>query len=836
MKTTKRLLALFVCITVLCTMCTAFPVYAQTETVELLLNGGFEQADEYGFPLYWDSEGKNLIPKGDFEGNNLSAGYALDGKTAVNYNTAGGGESAVSVVSNGADAPETVGNYSLKIQWKTAKWGGSQVRNDTYGLVPVALGSEYTARAMVKAGDNTHFPAAENKFQFCFMGNYKNTSTGKSDFFVDDNSWIPTTTWQEFSKNFTFWTKDEVTAKSTMANGAFLERYQVRSRTAAVADAVLFVDNFRMEKISRTSTASVASGEKSLMIKGYADGQTEEWTSDYAAAYSGQPVAISAKVNVESIASYTYGSKTVNPEVAVIAEFDNGTSVKLASYASATDGFVSVNQNVTVPGDAAYVRLKLTVDGDGVAYFDDASICAEAEAPSVDVTAYVNKIANNGFETTDSYAFPVNWDSDGKNLIPNGDFENNSLSAGYARDGKTAVKYGAAGGGESAVSVVSNGADAPEAVGDYSLKIEWDEVKWGGSQVRNDNYGLVPVEYGAEYVARAMVKAGDNTHFTSAANRFQFGFIGNYVNNSTKKNEFLVDDNSWIPTTTWQEFSKTFSIWNEEDVTPKDTVVNGVFLERYQVRSRTAAVADAVLYVDNFSMEKVSRSDTTEKNTGDKSLKIVAYDDGIDEVWTSDKVSVQEGSEIAVGAAYKALNSDTGLTVKVIYFNGSNKVREYVVAKDANSDSWENIAKLTTVPAGADSAQIELTVPGNVGTVWVDDVLLGVLPSDMYVEGVRYSHPDVYGNNGETITVSVDITNPKEQTTLFVASVLYDGSDNMIVIDAKTETIPAETEGYTVTRKVLLPETGDLSNYHITTMVWESTSSLKPLCESFFFP
>lgn len=156
----KKCLSLLLCFALVLSMLTANIITVsanETQTVHLLENGGFEQADEYGFPLNWDSDGKNLIPKGDFESGDLSAGYAMDGTTRVNYTNGSSNGEEVSVEPNGTNEPEGIGKYSLKIQWTQAnKWGAAQVKNDN-GLLPFAYGSEYVARATVKAGDNSHF-------------------------------------------------------------------------------------------------------------------------------------------------------------------------------------------------------------------------------------------------------------------------------------------------------------------------------------------------------------------------------------------------------------------------------------------------------------------------------------------------------------------------------------------------------------------------------------------------------------------------------------------------------------------------------------------------------
>ena len=839
----KKCLSLLLCFALVLSMLTANIITVsanETQTVHLLENGGFEQADEYGFPLNWDSDGKNLIPKGDFESGDLSAGYAMNGTTRVNYTNGSNYGEVVSVEPNGTNKPDGIGNYSLKIQWTQAdKWGAAQVRND-YGLLPFAYGSEYVARATVKAGDNTHFPAAANRFQFCFNENVTNNTTNKQDFYVEDNSWIPTTTWQEFSKTFTTWNKSDVKEDQTpdaATSGTVHRRYQLRARTSATADAVMYVDKFSIEKISRTSNASAASGTKSLMVKGYADGLQEKWTSDYADVNVGETIGVGAKVNVSSIASYTFGSNAINPKVSVIAEFDNGATEEIASYTSATDGYVQEKKNVTVPQGATSVRLVFKVDGEGLVYFDDAEISIEKEIQEeiVDVSRYLNKIKNNGFETTDRYDFPTNWDSNGKNLLTNADFEKNSLAAGFALDGTTALTY-ARDGGVSAVSVVANDSSAPVELGKYALKLQWNQVKWGCAYIRNDTSGVMPVAFSSDYILRAYVKSDSNTHFPAAENKYQFYFIANYKNNSTGKYEFGVDSNSWIITDQWQEFSKTYTTAAKDEVTMDYPSAAYPFFKRFQIRSRTSGVANAVMYADNVRVEKVSRSDSTEKNTGNKSLKIVAYDDGVDEVWTSEKVSVKPGAQIAVGAAYKTLGSDSGAEISVNYYSGSTLVGKYTLTKSAKSDNWTSDVAIATVPSGADKAELEIKVAGKTGTVWIDDVLIGEKASDPYIEDVSYSLFDLYDNGGETLTVSVGVTNPNIATNVFVATALYNEGGSMVAIDAYSEPVAQNANNYVITRNIILPENVDLAGYYVKTFMWESLATLKPYGECYVFP
>ena len=335
--------------------------------------------------------------------------------------------------------------------------------------------------------------------------------------------------------------------------------------------------------------------------------------------------------------------------------------------------------------------------------------------------SFDNILTNGGFETADGYGFPEGWMSDGQNLIPNGDFEGNTLSSGYNLANNKAMQYKVAG-GATKVEVCEN-QNAPTILGKYALRATWENaetLKWGGAHVQDDTYGVIPISYGSSYIMRAFAKSGDSSHFTDSKDRFQFNLVSSYKNNASGSYDNKVYDNVWIPTTEWKEFSKTFTVPQKGDVTDVD---GGPYVKRYQVITANAKVLGAELYVDNFSMEKISRCDEEECASGSKSLKIVAYDDGLDEVWTSNTVSgIRQGSDLVFGASFKGT---ANAAIRLVYFDMYGEIVSVEEkAIDAASD-WEDYVYSSIVPDGATEVALELSTADKSGTVWFDDCFIG---------------------------------------------------------------------------------------------------------------
>ena len=836
MKKIRKLISAILSLAVASSLIT-LPAKAATEKVELLQNGGFETADSYGFPANWDSEGKNLFLNGDFE--NREYWNYTNGYLSYEYDE---------------ELKSTVG----KLEWNALnKWNAITSRIDRYGFY-----WDYEKNKQIKDADQTLFPgipvawgeAYIPRMKMKYAGNLSlnhplemevtvGTATSSSingkafDVINVKSGTLEAEKWHELGGEgytYTIPAPQTVNAAFTDTMPAEIQLVNVgRCTTPATGDyttAATWTDDAVFEKLSRTSNAEALSGSNSLMIKGYADGISEKWVSDYVDVTEGETIEASTGVKAVEIADYVRDDVTYSKKLAVSVEFDDGTVTLVGSLDDTTDAFVELKKNITVPEGAKTARLVYTFDGKGVAYFDNAGIKAEREVADIDLGAYSNKLLNSGFEAVDKYDFPTDWESDGKNLVVNGDFETGNLSAGKNLSGTKAVSYKATG-NTSGVEIAEN-ENAPAELGKYSIKINWKDKKWGGAVVQDDNDGVMPIAYNSEYIARADVKAGKNTDFPAPTEKFQFAFVTNYQKTGMNNKDFIVDDNSWVPTTEWQNFTKKFTtIKAEEAIDPIAPRIN-----RYLVRTRQAAVADAVLYVDNYRVEKMSRSDASEKNSGNKSLKIVAYDDGVDEVWTSKRVAVRENTDIAIGAAYKTASLSGGVNIAVNFYSGDKKIGKAALCEGAESSAWKNTAKLVAVPAGADGAELEITVAGGSGTAWIDDVFLGEEVSDPYINSVEYSVNDLYGHDGETVNVSINVANYNEKSSVFAASALFDGKDNLIYVAAENSEIPANQTAYPVVRKVKLPEDTDLTNYRIETMLWRSADSLVPLCEVIVFP
>lgn len=332
--------------------------------------------------------------------------------------------------------------------------------------------------------------------------------------------------------------------------------------------------------------------------------------------------------------------------------------------------------------------------------------------------SFDNILINPGFETADDYGFPEGWKSDGQNLIPNGDFENQSISAGLNLENK-AVRYTIAGGAKK-VEVDLNTNDAPAALGGYCLKATWgDELKWGGAHVQDDTHGLIPLSYDSSYILRSYAKAGHSSYFTQAKDRFQFNIVTSYIN-ANGKGDNVMDNSAWIPTTEWQEFSTTFTVPPVEEVTD---VEGGPFVKRYQVRAGNIRVKEGTLYFDNIRMEKLSRCDAGESKSGSKSLKIVAYDDGMDEVWTSDATAdIIQGRDLVFGASLKGT---ADAQIRLVYYDANGAKVAADEKEIIKSENWQDYLFSSTVPDEAKTAALEIVNSGESGTVWVDDCFIG---------------------------------------------------------------------------------------------------------------
>ena len=348
-------------------------------------------------------------------------------------------------------------------------------------------------------------------------------------------------------------------------------------------------------------------------------------------------------------------------------------------------------------------------------------------------------IVNGSFEEVGKYDFPIGWESAGENLVVNGDFETGNLSAGkdltgtknlsYTKDGKT-----------SGIEVVKN-TNAPEEFGEYALKIKWNEKNWGAAAVKDDTNGVMPIAYNSEYIARVDAKAGKDADFPTETERFQFHFIPNYIAKATNKKDFTVDDKSWILTTEWQNFTKKFTTIKAEEaveaIAPR--------MNRYLIRTRTSATSDAVLYVDNYRIEKLGRATKDKVYRGSRSLKYVGYDDNADEDWRSEIIELTSGSE------YELTYYSHGDGAYAYIEDASGKKIGFTEENSESEDEW-----VKTTARFIANGDAKVCLSGGLNTVYFDDVSLKeiIKPASVKLEA---ENSQTYVKKGNTLRLTASV-------------------------------------------------------------------------------
>ncbi len=714
----SKILCLSLCASMVCPYMTAS---AQTQygTVELINNGGFEAADAEDFPAGWSSNGKNLLLGGDFETGDAaltSVGTAATGET-LRWASPTTGTNDISIVRASEEEKSEHGDYYARMRFTAQNWGGLGYPNlsKTSNLLNVAYGGEYLFKADYKVSSTDAFNAATMSAYYMVttaQSAEKNTTMFEPVF--PNKSSMPSTQWQEFSTSFTVIDRPE--GENLQYDPPCVSRFQFRYGGKPVIgageSADLFADNIRLEKLGRTSSEYSASGSRSLKIVGYADTEDEIWESGQAEVEPGEEIDVSAKVLSETVAKYTANGVEYEGKIKISAVFDDGSEAEIGSITQSGNDYVTVSDAVTVPQYASRMNIRITFTGEGIAYIDDVSATAQREIADIAVPEdYKNIIANGGFENYDSHDFPVGFSSAGKNLIANGDFETNSLECGKDLSGTRTLTWAKAG-YVSAVTLEQNCQSDLAAYGNYAMKMQWGDTKWGGAVLQHDANGIFRLSYGNSYILRASIKSATENDFISNAQRFQFN-----VNVGGTDN--IVDESTWVPSTQWQEYSAVFSA-------PQ----NAGFAGRLQLRGRTANTAGSVLYADNISVEKTSRTDSAEKNTGDRSLRIDGYadSDGADEVWTSETVGINGGEDVYFGLSYKKDSITAGAGARLVFVGASERIlgTETVDLGTGSKSIWQQRIVKAIAPEDAECVYVEIYLKEGSGTLWTDDVFVSV--------------------------------------------------------------------------------------------------------------
>ena len=742
----NRLFVLVLC--VLLTLPTGADVLAETKfkTVDLMRNGGFEIADAYDMPDGWNYNGENLLIGGDFESGKAEVGTSLGG-ALLKWGSPSTNVSTMELVGTTAADGGARGNYIARSTWKQGNWSGVGYNNQPKGdqIFRTAYGEQYRLLADVRTDYPEKFnsPLMRGYYMAYISGDTVATEKNVIQFenYGTNEAFFLSAQWQEFTATMTMVDKpldgSEITYYNAPRVNRFQVRYQGNSTSPALTEnetATLDMDNIRLQKLNGASSLSKNTGEKSLRIKGYADGLDEVWTSDDMAVVPGEEISIASKISVASIASFTEDDATVHEgAVTITAKFDNGYSEKIGSLTAVTNGFVPLEKAIATPEGASSVAIELCFAGQGLAYADDIAVTVRREDTGVDIPSeYVNVVANGGFEQYDSYGFPTGWESDGKNILIDGDFESGNVTVGTTPSGQT-LKWSAPNTNANTMAIVQATGSDTAASGRYYVKNSWTAPQWGGMGYGNMNSAdssqyLLNVAYDSSYIMRADVRTNNAAVFNNA---YLKGYYLAYIaDNTSAKWEKRFDNLAYKPGTDWREFSTAMTFAAK----PTDgayTYFDFPHVQRFQLRydgnpTMTAGQTPTPeLDVDNIRLEKLGRTTADASITGERSLKIVGYEDGADDVWTSETAPVYAGDTAYVGITARLADIAAGAQADFIFSDATGGVVDTrTLSFGAGTKAWMEYAQQVTVPAGAEGVQVALSVTNGKGTLYADDVFV----------------------------------------------------------------------------------------------------------------
>ena len=746
----NKLIEKIICIALSSAMvapCIQITASAETEPVELVVNGGFEEKDLYGFPDGWESNGKNLLIGGDFElGEDAlrNVGASPSGG-ALKWGSPATGTATVSVEASGDDEKELNGLYYSMLTYKASSWCGVGYANfakPNY-LVNAAYGGEYIMRADYKVSSATAFPAAKMSAYYLLETSeteIKNVTRFES--VLNDTASKPSTSWQTSSVSFTL--PEKPTADGyTYYDFPHIRRLQYRYDSKPVLEeggTYLYVDNIRFEKMGRATTDASASGENALLIVGYADTVDEVWESEAAAVLSGEKINVSFKAYADLFEDYTANGTEYKAGVKAYAVFDNGEIAELAEINEAENDFEAFSKEITVPSGAKNMSVKFVFTGKGRVYIDDVSVKAEREVVSVTVpSGYKNVLTNGGFESCDDETFfPEDWTSDGTNLLIGGDFEAGAdalVKVGVSPSGNN-LRWVSPSTGTNDAAIVDSSDEEKDKFGNYYARMRFKASNWGGIGYNNlsgTNY-MLNVAYGGDYIFRADYKVSNTEAFPGKNIGFYYLVTASEseLKDVTKFEPKFID--SKTASTDWQTAVLPFTMI-EKPTAEGYTYYDIPHIQRMQFRynGKAAATADNTgdLFVDNMSLEKSGRTTIDDKVSGERAMKIDGYRDfdGKDEVWKSAAATVKGGEDAYFGLSYKLDNVESGAGARFVFVDDSGK-EVYVKNVDfgIGSKAWGARSLMQKLPQNASGVYVELYVKEGKGTLWADDVFVSQIP------------------------------------------------------------------------------------------------------------
>ncbi|MBQ8587962.1 MAG: hypothetical protein IJ454_01075, partial [Clostridia bacterium] len=584
------------------------------------------------------------------------------------------------------------------------------------------------------------------------------------------SSWLPKKDWQEFAYTYQIPEKED-----SWPDEAIATRYQWIARTVVSSDAVMYIDNLSVEKTSRTSSEDKASGERALKIDGYLDndGEDEVWKSREVAVKGGEDVYFGLSYKKDNITAGS-GAKFVftndNGGIVSSKTVDFGTGSKEWSTRALTE---KLPENAS----GAYVEIYVT-EGKGTLWADDVFVSQIPDIEHENVTVpdgITNAIENNGFEWVDGKSFPIGFTSDGMNLVVNGDFEEDAYwykagaAAGvqefaYSNDSKDGtrsgnlkwVTYPVTGTAEWACIALREGQGKPVASSipvalDSEYIVTMDAKKEGN--IKNDNVTIM-----------AEMKNGENawkiqTLLSATADEEWKSFTANY------KTPSAADERNG----------------NNPDVSM--AYINYIYAGRSDGVAIEPDEGTTQVFVDNITIEKLSRSATDAYKSGEKSLKIVGYADGVDEVWESEsELAVAAGEEIYYGGSLKMDGIKANARFGVNFYDEDGvfvSADEFVAGR--GTKDWTEYTDSVTAPEGAASAKLSLIVSNGNGTAWFDDVILGKMIEGIYTSKPVFNFDELAVNAGKTLTAEAKVYNCEDATDIMMSVAIYDGSSLVAV-------------------------------------------------------
>ena len=351
-------------------------------------------------------------------------------------------------------------------------------------------------------------------------------------------------------------------------------------------------------------------------------------------------------------------------------------------------------------------------------------------------TSYAEELlGNGGFEAIDSEGFPTSWDGSGKNLVRNGNFEstdswtvgNNSAELSYEWDAERNGNVG---------------------------KLMWNPNgtfnanQWNSFQQRDDKNGVIPIELEREYNVKMSVR------YTGTLGA---DIIMQAITNISSTNVSLLKADA--PSSKWTNYEGSAKITTEQLGAADGTQTANITIFRAG-RTNCSRNTDYMstlptVWVDDVVFGKTGGADRNVKRTGDASLRIDGYTDGMIETWQSEKIDINGGAKIEVSGYAMAEDTEGRAFIGIVFYDtfGNELYQEKTAVID--SSSWNKYTLTSEAALTADSCRIVLGLESGGGKVWFDDVSADLIYAGYNNETMKYI--SWFQNNYESLIKSADM-------------------------------------------------------------------------------